>query len=125
MRAGLILRVASVATAAIVAWAGLAHGQDASKGKVVFEQCSVCHTTDGTPKTGPSLKGVVGRPSGTFPGFRYSRAMKNSHLTWDAGNLNEYIANPQEKVPGNVMPFSGIADTTQRADLIAYLSTLK
>jgi cytochrome c len=28
-------------------------------------------------------------------------------------------------VPGNLMPFSGIADTKKRGDLIAYLGTLK
>ena len=29
------------------------------------------------------------------------------------------------RVPGNVMPFSGLAADKQRADLIAYLKTLK
>jgi cytochrome c len=39
--------------------------------------------------------------------------------------LNAYVANPQKVVPGNIMPFSGVADAKQRADLIAYLDTLK
>jgi len=51
--------------------------------------------------------------------------MKRAKLTWDEKTLDAYIANPQAVVPGNLMPFSGIADARQRADLIAYLKTLK
>ena len=110
------------ATSAIVS--PLAHAQDASAGKAVFAQCTACHSTDGSNGVGPSLQGVVGRKAGTFPGFRYSRAMKAAGTTWDATTLDAYIADPQKALPGNVMPFSGIPDAKQRADLIAYLKTL-
>jgi cytochrome c len=90
----------------------------------VFSQCEVCHSVDGINGTGPTLKGVIGRQSGTVPGFRYSRAMKNTGITWDEKSLDRYLADPQELVPGNVMPFSGIADSAQRAALIAYLKTI-
>ena len=102
-----------------------AFAQDTAAGKTLFAQCSVCHPTDGTNGVGPSLKGVVGRKSGSVDGFRYSRAMKNANVTWDAKSLDAYLADPQQSIPGNVMPFSGVADATQRADLIAYLQTLK
>jgi cytochrome c len=109
--------------AALVAGAGSARAQDAAAGKGVFAPCSACHSVDGSNGVGPSLQGVVGRKAGSFAGFRYSRAMKNAGLTWDAASLDAYIADPQKAVPGNVMPFSGIADARQRADLIAYLAT--
>ena len=51
--------------------------------------------------------------------------MKNSTIVWDAKTLDDYIANPQGAIPGNVMPFSGIPDAKQRADLVAFLLSLK
>ena len=51
--------------------------------------------------------------------------MKKSTVVWDAKTLDAYVANPQAVIPGNTMPFSGIADAKQRADLVAYLLTLK
>jgi cytochrome c len=118
----------SVAIALATACMGLhapAHAQDAAAGKLVFAQCASCHTTDGSPLVGPSLQGIAGRAAGTFAGFRYSRAMKSSGKTWDDASLDAFIADPQKLIPGNVMPFSGVADAKQRADLIAYLKTLK
>jgi cytochrome c len=103
----------------------LAHAQDAGAGKAVFAQCAVCHSIDGSNGVGPSLQGIVGRRSGSFPGFRYSRAMKGAGQVWDARSLDAYITDPQKVVPGNVMPFSGLGDAKQRSDLIAYLQTLK
>jgi cytochrome c len=102
-----------------------AHAQDAAAGKTVFAQCTACHSVDGSNGVGPSLQGVVGRKVGSFAGFRYSRAMKSTAYTWDAAHLDAYLANPQTAIPGNVMPFSGVADGKARADLVAYLQTLK
>jgi len=99
--------------------------QDAAAGKEAYAQCAVCHSIDGTNGVGPSLQGVVGRKAGAFAGFRYSRAMKGADIAWDDKLLDAYLADPQKTVPGNVMPFSGIADAKQRADLVAYLKTLK
>ena len=99
--------------------------QDAAAGKQVFTQCSVCHSVDGTNGVGPTLKGIVGSKAGEVPGFRFSRAMKGSNITWDDKALNDFIADPQKVIPGNVMPFSGLADAKQRTDVIAYLNTLK
>ena len=102
-----------------------AHAQDVAAGKTAFAQCAACHSVDGTNGAGPSLQGVNGRKTGSFPGFRYSRAMKAVTTNWDAAKLDAYIANPQAAIPGNVMPYSGMADAKQRADLVAYLLTLK
>lgn len=102
-----------------------AHAQDVAAGKTGFAQCAACHAIDGTNGAGPSLKGVIGRKVGSEPGFRFSRAMKGVTYSWDAKTLDAYLANPQAAIPGNVMPFSGVADSKARADLVAYLATLK
>jgi cytochrome c len=102
-----------------------ADAQDAAAGKAVYQQCAVCHSVDGTNGLGPTLKGVVGHKSGEIAGFRSSRAMKNAAITWDRKMLDAYLAEPQTVVPGNQMPFSGLADAKQRADVVAYLETLK
>jgi cytochrome c len=91
----------------------------------VFAPCSVCHSTDGSNGVGPSLKGIVGRKAGSSAGFRYSRGMRAANLTWDAVALDKYLTDPQSLVPGNVMPFAGVIDSKSRAELIAYLQTLK
>jgi cytochrome c len=115
-----------IATAALALFGlGGVHAQDVNAGKAVFSQCAACHSIDGTNGAGPSLKGVDGRKVGSFPGFRYSRAMKATAYNWDAAKLEAYIANPQAAIPGNVMPYSGLPDAKQRADLVAYLLSLK
>jgi cytochrome c len=118
-----------VATGAIVAGmlaAGSAHAQDAAKGEQVFRQCSVCHATEpGVAKLGPSVAGVVGRKAGTEPGFGYSEAMKAYGKVWDKATLDAYLTNPAAAVPNGKMVFVGLKDATQRADVIAYLETLK
>jgi len=98
------------------------------RGRVVFGQCVVCHgerAADDVPNPGPDLRGIVGRPTGSVPGYRYSRALRNAKRVWTEVRLDEFIADPQTALPGNTMPFHGIADETQRRDLIAYLKTLK
>ena len=105
--------------------AGLVNAQDVSKGEKSFAACSVCHAVNQSNGLGPSLLGIVGRKSGTAPGFRYSNAMKRANITWDEKTLDAYLDDPQKVVPGSVMPFSGIAAAKERADLIAYLKTLQ
>lgn len=118
-------RTALPALLALPLLAGNSLAQDAAAGKAVFAQCTACHSADGSNGAGPSLKGVVGRTAGTFEGFRFSRAMKGAGYAWDAKSLDAYLTDPQKALPGNVMPFSGVVDAKQRADLIAYLATLK
>jgi cytochrome c len=84
--------------------------------------CMACH---GPAALGPSLTGVVGRKAGSIPGFLYSRVMKGSDITWDEQTLERFIADPQQVVPGNRMPFAGLEDAAQRAEVVRYLKTLK
>ena len=104
---------------------GPALAQDALAGANVFKKCATCHSTDGSKRVGPTLAGVVGRKAGTAPGFRYSRAMKGAAVVWDDKSLDAYRAAPREFIPGNVMAFSGLAKAEDRANLVAYLNTLK
>ncbi len=104
---------------------------DAAQGKVFFQQsCALCHAdalaADGTEiaKQGPSLVGVVGRRAGAGTKFNYTQALTNSGLTWDAPTLDRFLAAPMDVVPGTAMPFA-IADAPTRANIIAYLATLK
>ena len=97
---------------------------DAGHGKQLFTACAACHS-ERPDALGSSLKGVVGRKSGSLPNFRYSAAMKRANIVWDEKNLRDYIANPQAKVKGNRMPFSGFPDAKDVADVVAYLVTLK
>ena len=112
------------ATIAVVL-AGPVRAQDADAGKAAFQQCAACHTIDDSNGAAPTLKGVVGRKVGSVAGFHYSRAMKSTEGSWDAAKLDAYLTDPQVAIPGNVMPFSGIPDAKQRADVIAYLKTLQ
>lgn len=114
-----------VVTASLFGLCASTRAQDAVAGKQVFAQCIACHSVDGKVGVGPSLQGILGRKSGESPGFHYSRAMKGAGITWNGKALNAYLADPQKVVPGNVMPFSGVVDAKDRADLIAYLGTLK
>ena len=103
----------------------LARGGNLARGSDPFSQCAVCHSVDGSIGTGPTLKGLFGRTAGSVAGFRYSRAMRGAGITWDAESLDRYLQSPQDFVPGNVMPFSGVPDPGERARLIAYLRSLK
>lgn len=115
-----------VAFAALVSTSALAAG-NAANGAGVFDRCAICHsnTRTGGNKIGPNLFGVVGRKAGTYPGFSYSSAMASYGIVWTNAKLDAFITAPQTAVPGNKMPFGGLSNATQRADLIAYLDTLK
>ena len=74
---------------------------------------------------GPSLFGVVGRPAGKVPGFRYSAANQATDIVWTPEVLDKYLTAPKAVVPGTTMLYAGLKDDAKRADLIAYLGTLK
>ena len=92
-----------------------------------FAQCGVCHAVaKGAPNgIGPNLNGVVGKTAGAVAGFNYSTALKTSKLVWNAATLDKWITNPMKLVPGNKMPYAGQADPKKRAEIVAYIKTLK
>lgn len=106
------------------AYADVAAAADAAAGEKVFGKCKACHKIDGTNATGPHLNGVVGRQPGTAEGFGYSDAMKGQTDAWTPEHLYAFLKNPKEVVPGTKMGFAGLPKPEDRANLIAYLSTL-
>jgi cytochrome c len=97
---------------------------DIEHGRQLFVTCAACHN-DRPGALGPDLKGVVDRKAGAREDYRYSKPMQRSDFVWDETNLRAYLADPQAKVPGNRMPFSGLRDAKDIEDVIAYLATLK
>lgn len=90
-----------------------------------FASCAACHGPAAAANPGPDLRGVMGRPAGRVPGFRYSRAMRNARIVWDAATLDAFLANPQAVVPGTTMPYAGEPDAGRRAEIIAALAALQ
>ncbi len=100
-----------------------ASAQDAAAGEKTFAVCKACHQIGETAKNavGPVLNGVIGRPAGSYPGFNYSDANKNSGLTWDEATFRDYIKDPRAKIPGTKMIYPGLKDEQKTSDLLAYL----
>jgi cytochrome c len=98
---------------------------DPARGEARFQDCAACHKLEaGINNVGPSLNGVLGRKAGEISDFRYSPAIKLSGITWTPETLDKFIADPQGMMPGNRMPYAGMANATDRADLIAYLQKM-
>jgi cytochrome c len=119
-----MLRSVSIATSLTLALAG-AHAQDAAAGGMAFQQCAECHSPGASDGNGPGLKGVAGRQAGRKDGFIYSAAMKKATFTWDDKTLDAFLKDPRAVVPGTTMAYGGDDDAKERADLVAYLKTLK
>jgi cytochrome c len=95
---------------------------DAARGEVKFQDCAACHKLEaGANNLGPSLHGIFERKAGELADFRYSPAIKRGGITWTPETLDKFITDPQAMVPGNRMPYAGMASASDRADLIAYL----
>ncbi len=108
-----------------VAFADVLATADAAKGAKVFGKCKACHKLDdGANATGPHLFGVVDRPVGSADGFGYSGKLSAVADVWTADNLNDFLANPKKFAPGTTMGFSGLKKIEDRANLVAYLSTI-
>ncbi|MBI5419863.1 MAG: cytochrome c oxidase subunit II [Deltaproteobacteria bacterium] len=94
----------------------------ADRGKALVEKfgCLGCHTVDGSPKVGPSLKGLFGR-QGTLEDGRT--------VTADEEYIKESLYDPGAKIVKgfpNVMPtFKGTVSPDDVTAVIAYIKTLK
>jgi cytochrome c len=98
----------------------------ASKGERVFNKCKACHQLeDGANGVGPHLYSVVDRNVGVVDGYAYSGSMVKVAEVWSPENLNGFLENPREYAPGTKMSFSGLSKPEDRANLIAYLATIK
>ncbi len=103
---------------------GVAVAADAQHGQTLYEsRCGACHSPD-ADRVGPHHRGVVGRVAGSVPGFAYSPALKASGLTWTPALLDRWLTDPTALVPGSRMGFR-VGTAEDRADIVAYLETLK
>jgi cytochrome c len=116
------IRATAAFSVLLLAGAARADG-DAVRGEARFQDCAACHRLEaGTNNVGPSLHGIFTRKAGEIADFRYSPAIKRSGIVWTSEMLDKFITDPQALVPGNRMPYAGMANASDRADLIAYLT---
>lgn len=92
------------------------------RGKALFESsgCLGCHSTDGTPKVGPTLKGVFGRTVQLASG---------KTVQADEEYLRESIVEPNEDLVKGFQPIMPSYQASLQGDdlaaVVAYLKTLK
>ncbi len=98
---------------------------DAAAGEKLFRQCKACHSLeDGKNGTGPSLYDIVDRSVATVAGFNYSGKLVAVVDTWTPETLSDFIESPRKFAPGTKMSYKGMVKAEDRADLIAWLSTM-
>lgn len=118
----LALATSSLATSSASAAEG-----DPARSKAVFQRtCENCHAAViGVNKVGPSLWNVIDRKPAIVPDFAYSDAMKANKQAWTPTTLDAYLADPRGDVHGVKMFFKGLPNPADRANVIAYLQTLR
>jgi len=97
---------------------------EATSGEKLFKaRCTQCHTINkgGSNKQGPNLYGIVGRKSGSVPGYAYTTANRDANVTWTEDNLFVYLEKPKQFIPKTKMTFPGFKKPAERADVVAYL----
>jgi cytochrome c len=125
MRPALLAVLGAVALLALPA-AG--HAADAAAGETAFNDlgCSGCHIP-GEYDQAPPLAGVYGRKIAGAPNWPYCEAIKARGAkgeVWDDKSLDAFLSDTQAFAPSCAMSFK-IDDAAKRADLAAYLKTLK
>ena len=123
------LKFAVLAVSAVAfSTAAFAEG-DIEKGKKVFKKCKACHFVDKEKnKVGPHLVNIIDRAAGSLEGFKYSKAMKakaEEGLVWTEENLDMFLEKPKKFIPKTKMAFPGLKKPDQRADVIAYMKSIK
>ena len=96
-------------------------------GARLFAPCRACHSLDSAERglPGPNLAGLIGRKIGGDTAFDYSPVLRKAHdegLRWDAGRLDNFLADPAEMFPGLWMSMRGIEDASQRQSLVRFLA---
>ncbi len=119
------LVIAAAAFASLLA--GPAFAADIEHGAKVFKKCSTCHMVGpgAASRVGPPLNGLFGRKSGTYEGYSYTDANKNSGIVWDDATFAKYIRDPKGVIPGTKMVFAGLTDEADVVDLTAFLKQYK
>ncbi|MDN3453147.1 MULTISPECIES: c-type cytochrome [unclassified Psychrobacter] len=100
---------------------------DADNGSIIYKDaCGQCHQRNaGLNKKGPQLMNIYGAPAAQLKDYTYSKGLSASGWVWDAETLDPYIADAQKTMPDSKMLSDPMPDAKERADIIAYLSTLR
>ena len=107
---------------------GLMASADAAAGQKLSRACAACHTFEkgGANRVGPNLWGIVGAKHAHADGFAYSDAIKAMHdKPWNEAELNHFLYSPKAYAKGTKMAYAGLKNDQDRANLIAWLKTLK
>ena len=96
----------------------------AAEGAKVFKKCLSCHSIaeGGANKIGPALWGVLGRPAGSVPGYKYSKAMAAHGKNWSFEEMNGFLTKPKDWIKGTKMSFAGLKKAKDRAAVILYMN---
>jgi cytochrome c len=100
---------------------------DPKAGAEIAKKCTQCHTFEkgGPNRVGPNLFGVAGEPIGQGKGYSFSSALSGKGGTWSDDTLNLWLWKPQSFARGTKMTFAGLPKAKDRADIVAYLDSLK
>ena len=93
-------------------------------GEKVFKKCVACHSINkgGKNKIGPVLYNVLGRQAGSFPDYKYSKAMIAYGKKWSFEEMNGFLTKPKDWIKGTKMSFAGIKNIKDRAAVILYMN---
>ncbi|MGK6316865.1 c-type cytochrome [Neorhizobium sp. DT-125] len=118
----MFLKLASITGFVLVAPCEI-QAQEADGERLFRQRCSSCHSLEaGQNRTGPSLAGVNGRTAGTVEGARYSLALRDSNVVWNAQTLDSFLVSPRQFVRGTTMAIS-VTNESQRRALVDFLTT--
>ena len=101
---------------------------DPKRGEQLVKVCVQCHTFNkgGANKIGPNLWDIMEENMAAVPNYQFSAAMEaHKNEKWDPDKLNQWLWRPQSLIKGTKMTFAGMPKVEDRADVIAYLETLK
>jgi len=101
---------------------------DPKRGEQLAKVCATCHTFNkgGANKIGPNLWDITEEAMAEVAGYQFSAAMEgHKGEKWDPQKFNDWMWKPQALIKGTKMTFAGFPKAQDRADVIAYLETLK
>ncbi|HIP06762.1 MAG TPA: c-type cytochrome [Mariprofundaceae bacterium] len=96
------------------------------------KKCKSCHNFSAKHKTGPGLKGVVGRDAGSTDFKKYSKSLKAGGWKWDDDHLRAWMCDSKkaikeftgDKKAKTKMAKQKVCDAERQDEIIAFLKAL-